>query len=166
MPLISAYDNDPTSDGRQSERALEIRQGVQSGMKHHDLVLVPELTLPGGRRVDLFGIDSKGTIVIIEIKSSVEDFKVDNKWHEYKDFCERFYFASHPDVPMGIFPEQEGFILADRYGCEIIREGEEMKLSAATRKALMIRFARTAAKRMNAYADYQGIGVDEISLDE
>ena len=165
MPLVSAYDNDPTVDGRQSEIALEIRRGVQRGMKHHDLVFMPELTLPSGRRADLIGLDPKGAIVIIEIKSSIEDFKADHKWHEYKELCDRFYFASHPDVPMEIFPEEEGFILADNYGCEIVRDANEEKLSAATRKSLTIRFARTAAQRMNAFADYQGIEVSDLGLE-
>jgi len=74
-------------------------------------------------------------------------FKSDKKWHEYKEYCDQFYFATHPDVPMEIFPETEGFIFADEYGCEIIREAEQQKLSPATRKALTLRFARSAALR-------------------
>ena len=166
MPIVSAYENDPTSDGRQSEMATEVRNGVQNGMKHHDLVFIPEFTLPNGRRADLIGMDSKGKIVIIEIKSSIEDFKVDEKWPEYKEFCDLFYFASHSNVPVEIFPEHEGFILADRYGCELIRQSDENKLSAATRKALTIRFARTAAQRMNIFANYQGVENVNVPLNE
>ncbi len=154
MPLISPYDNNPAIDARQSETAMEIRRGVIRGMSRSDIVFVPEFTLPGGRRADLIGLDAKGMIVIVEIKSSVADFNADNKWHEYKEVSDRFYFASHPSVPSEIFPEDEGFILADQYGCEIIRESETLKLSAPTRKSLTLKIARAAASRLHTISEY------------
>lgn len=147
MPIISNAENADQFDGRQSEMAMAIRRGVLKGMAAHNLVFLPELTLSSGRRVDLMGLSRKGKIIIIEIKSSIADFQVDKKWHEYKDFCDQFYFATHPSVPMEIFPPTEGFILADEYGCEIIREAETLKLNPASRKALTLKFARSAALR-------------------
>lgn len=147
MPVISTLQNLNEFDGRQSETAMAIRRGILRGMAETDMVFLPELTLSGGRRADLVGLDRKGMVIVIEIKSSVADFQVDKKWHEYKDFCDRFYFATHPDVPSHIFPEDEGFILADEHGCEIIREAQAGKLKPATRKALTLRFARSAALR-------------------
>jgi hypothetical protein len=147
MPIISPHPNEDGFDGRQSEMAMTIRRGVIKGLKESDLVFLPELTLSTGRRADLIALDRKGGIIIFEIKSSIADFQVDTKWHEYKAFCDRFYFVTHPSVPMEIFPETEGFVFADEYGCEIIREAQEDKLNAATRKALTLRFARNAAMR-------------------
>ncbi len=147
MPIISPHQNEDGFDGRQSEMAMTIRRGVIKGLKESDLVFLPELTLSSGRRADLIALDRKGGIIIFEIKSSIADFLVDTKWHEYKAFCDRFYFVTHPSVPMEIFPETEGFVFADEYGCEIIREAQEDKLNAATRKALTLRFARNAAMR-------------------
>lgn len=147
MPVISNHQNPNEFDGRQSETAMAIRRGILKGMAETDIVFLPELTLSGGRRADLVGLDRKGLVIVIEIKSSVADFQVDKKWPEYKAFCDRFYFATHPDVPSHIFPENEGFILADVHGCEIIREAQVGKLSPATRKALTLRFARSAALR-------------------
>ncbi len=148
MPIISAVEENPEIDGRQSEASMLIRRGIIKGMAAHNLVFLPELTLSTGRRADLIALDQKGLIIIFEVKSSIADFQSDTKWHEYKPYCDKFYFATHPDVPMEIFPETEGFVLADKYGCEIMREAEEDKLSAATRKALTLRFARTAARRI------------------
>lgn len=148
MPLLTDLHGDPLIDGRQSEAAMNIRRGVIKGFKHQDIGFLAELSLSTGRRADLIGLDRKGQIVIVEIKSSVEDFRADNKWHEYREFCDQFYFATSPDVPADIFPQDEGFIVADAYGCEILREAQTHKLAPATRKALTLRFARAAAEKL------------------
>ena len=103
-----------------------------------------------GRRADLVAVMPKGDIWIIEIKTSIEDFRVDRKWPEYRLFCDRFFFATHPDVPADIFPEEAGFILSDGYGAEILREAPEHRLAAPTRKALTLRIARTSSARLTA----------------
>ena len=152
MPLVSGNAREPHLDLRQSERALDIRSGVLRGFSERNWSFLPELTLANGRRADLISIDQSGLIRIFEIKSSVEDFRADSKWPEYKDFCDAFYFATLPDVSAGIFPEAEGFVVADRHGCEIIREAETAKIPPATRKAVTLRFARVAANRLNQHA--------------
>ena len=156
MPIVTPNEFDPAVDGRQSETAMAIRQGVIRGLYHADMTFVPELTLPSGRRTDLIGLDPKGKIVIVEIKSSIADFNSDAKWPEYKDFCDFFYFASHPSVPQNIFPDTEGFILADAHGCEVLREADALKLNPATRKSLTIRIARDAARKLQRMTDFYG----------
>ena len=148
MPILTDLHGDPLVDGRQSEAAMNIRRGVIKGFKHQDIGFLAEMSLSTGRRADLIGIDQKGQIVIVEIKSSIEDFKSDHKWQEYLEFCDLFYFATSPDVPAEIFPQDEGFIVADQFGCEILREANTMKLAPATRKAITLRFARHAAERL------------------
>lgn len=154
MPLINPTESNPAIDARQSETALEIRRGILAGLAETGLVFVPEFTLPGGRRADLVALDTKGLITIVEIKSSVADFNADNKWFEYKEFSDKFYFASHPSVPGDIFPQDQGFILSDKHGCEIMRESGISKLAAATRKSLTLKIARTAATRLQNISDY------------
>src|SRR5262249_60348295 len=58
-----------------------------------------EFSLANGRRVDVIALDGAGGTAIVEIKSSVTDFRTDRKWQEYLDFCDRFYFAVAPDFP-------------------------------------------------------------------
>ncbi|MCA8894051.1 MAG: MmcB family DNA repair protein, partial [Amphiplicatus sp.] len=60
-----------------------------------DLGLAPlaEFRLPNGRRADVAGIDRKGRLVFAEVKSCQADFDADNKWTDYLDFCDAFYFA-------------------------------------------------------------------------
>ncbi|MBL4599636.1 MAG: MmcB family DNA repair protein [Rhizobiaceae bacterium] len=154
MPIVNLDPANPLQDGRQSLRALEIRSGVVREFQKMGVALISELTLANNRRADLIGIDRKGQVLIVEIKSSIEDFRVDKKWPEYQQFCDRFYFATLIDVPADIFPQSEGLIIADNYGCEIIREAETMKLAGATRKALTMRFARASAQRLERVLDY------------
>ena len=45
---------------------------------------------------------------------------------------------------------------ADAYGAELMREAPEHRLHAATRRSMMLAFARAAARRLQALADPQG----------
>ena len=122
------------------------------GLTGADIVFAAELTLASGRRADLVGLDKSGKITIVEIKSSIADFKADTKWHEYKEFSDYFYFATHPDVPAEIFPQEEGLIVGDYHGCEVLREAQSVKLPAPTRKAVTLRFARSTGLRLKQIA--------------
>ncbi len=150
MPIVSPHPEPTLVDGRQSERALLVRRGVQRlflEMKH---AMLPELGLASGRRADLISLSDKGEIWIVEIKSSVEDLRADSKWPDYRQHCDRLFFATHPGVPQEIFPEDCGMILSDGYAAEIVRDAPEHRLAPATRKALTLRFARAGADRLLA----------------
>lgn len=165
MPIISPHNNNPLADGRQSDRALLVRRGVQRLYAELGAVILPELPLATGRRADLVVLGPKGEFIIIEVKSSVEDFRADGKWPDYQQHCDRFYFATHPDVPADIFPGEAGFILSDGHGAEILREAPEHKLPGATRKALLLRFARAGARRL-LEAELAGVEVSLSNPDE
>jgi hypothetical protein len=165
MPIVSPVPLNPLADGRQSERALLVRRGVQRLLAQVGIVAVPELALKTGRRADMVALSRSGEIWIVEIKSSIEDFRVDRKWHEYREFCDRFFFATHPGVPADIFPDDCGFILSDGYGAEILREAPEHRLAAPTRKALTLRFARASAARITA-AEIAGVPVPALESGE
>jgi hypothetical protein len=106
-----------------------------------------EVTLPNGRRADLMALGPKGQIFIIEVKSGVEDFRVDLKWPEYQPYCDAFAFAVAPEFPREILPEEPGLIVADGFGGAILREARVTPLAGARRKALTLAFARLAAYR-------------------
>ncbi len=140
-------------DGRQSPAALAIQRGASRLLLETGFHPLAEFTLANGRRADITAIGPTGEIWILEIKSSVADFRTDRKWPEYIEFCDRFFFATSPDMPGTIFPESAGLIVADRFGGEILRTVEQSPLSAARRKAVMLRFARSAAARLQDLAD-------------
>jgi hypothetical protein len=122
-------------------------------LRARGFAVVSELALATGRRADMVGLGAGGDIWIVEIKSSIEDFRADNKWPDYRLSCDRLFFATHGEVPTDIFPEDAGLILADRFGAELIREAPEHRLPGATRKAMLVRFAQTAALRLHTLVD-------------
>jgi len=140
-------------DGRQSEAALAIRRGVGRRLRAEGCALLPEVTLANGRRADLAALCPAGGITIVEIKSSVADFRADHKWPDYLGFCDRFYFATGLDVPQGIFPEEAGLIVADAFGAEIVREAPVAPLKPQQRKAMLIALARAGALRLHDMED-------------
>jgi hypothetical protein len=140
-------------DGRQSDRALAIRRGVLRLLASLDMFALPEVTVKSGRRADLMAVSRTSGVWIIEIKSSVEDFRADRKWPEYRAFCDRFFFATLPDVPDAIFPEDAGLIVADGYGGAVLREAPTHPVAAARRKELLTRMARLGAARLAALSD-------------
>ena len=70
--------------------------------------------------------------------------------------CDRLFFATTLDVPCEIFPPDTGLIVADAFGAEFKCEAPEHRLPAATRKAMMLLFARAAALRLQSLADPTG----------
>ena len=106
-----------------------------------------EVTLPNGRRADLMALGPKGQIFIVEVKSSVEDFRTDQKWWEYHPYCDAFAFAVGPEFPRDILPEEPGLIVADGFGGAVLREASAAPLAGARRKALTLAFGRLAALR-------------------
>jgi hypothetical protein len=143
-------------DGRQSQTALAIARGTARYLHALGYCVVSELPLPSGRRADLVALGGDGEIVIVEIKSSVADFRADQKWMDYRLHCDRLFFATIAEVPCEIFPADAGLIVADAFGASIVCEAPEHRLPAATRKSMMLRFAHAAALRLQALADPQG----------
>ena len=117
------------------------------------------LPLVDGRQsqtASTIALGGDGEIVIVEIKSSVADFRADQKWMDYRLHCDRLFFATIVDVPCDIFPRDAGLIVADAFGASIVCEAPEHRLPAATRKTVMLRFAHAAALRLQALAYPQG----------
>jgi hypothetical protein len=146
----------PPLDRRQSETALAVARGTSRLLRTLGFACIGELPLPSGRRADLVALNERGEIWIIEIKSSLEDLRADQKWEDYRLHCDRLFFAFTQDLPCDIFPEQTGLIVADAYGAHLHCEAPEHRLNAATRKAMLLRFAQAAALRLNRLHDPQG----------
>ena len=136
------------------QAANDIARGVDRLLLDMGLASIREFSLASGRRADIAAIGKDGRILIVEIKSSIADFRSDGKWQDYLDYCDTFYFAVAPDFPVEILPQACGIIIADRFGAEVQRtdpsETPETKLKAARRKAVTLRFARVAASRLMA----------------
>jgi len=142
---------DPLSTARTSNPAIDdarlLMRGAARLLLDLGITAIAEFTLPCGRRADLAGLGPKGEMVIVEVKSGVQDFRTDEKWPDYFAWCDRFYFAVSDRFPADILPEQTGLIIADGFGGAVVRESPVAKLAPARRKALTRKLARNAAER-------------------
>jgi len=136
-----------------SSSTQDVTRGAARLLAEHGYATLSEFTLKNSRRADLIGLDKRGEIVIVEVKTSAADFRGDAKWPEYLDHCDRFYFAVDDAFPSDELPADQGLIIADKYGGEIVRESETRKVNAARRKALTLKFARTSAARLKEHTD-------------
>jgi hypothetical protein len=156
MNLPAILDSLLPPDGRQSATALAVARGTARLLLQHGFSCVAELPLASGRRADIVALSDGGEIWIVEIKSSIADFRADQKWMDYRLHCDRLFFATTVEVPCEIFPKDTGLIVADAFGAQIVCEAPEHRLHASTRKSMMLAFARCAALRLQALADPQG----------
>ncbi len=76
-----------------------LARGVSRALAQRGWATLTEVTLANGRRADVMALDGAGDIVIVEVKSSIEDFRADRKWAEYREFCDAFYFAVPDHFP-------------------------------------------------------------------
>lgn len=139
--------------------AADVARGIQRLFARNDIWCIGEMALKNGRRADLMGVDAKGLVVIVEIKVSRADLLGDNKWPDYLDYCDRFYWGVPPGLDRGpleseaYMPEKCGVIVADAYDGEIVRAAPLDPLAAARRKVQVERLARIAMRRHTALLD-------------
>lgn len=133
--------------------AASLARGVVRTL--HDLgqASLTEFTLRSGRRVDVIALDPGGRLTIVEIKSSLEDFRADRKWRDYLDYCDRFFFAVAEEFPREVLPPDCGLMIADGYGAVVLREAPLLRLNPARRRAQILRFAQAAAQRLARASD-------------
>jgi hypothetical protein len=137
----------PQTQARPAATAA-LSKGVVRALTAFGFSSLTELVLPNGQRADVVGVGPEGALLIVEIKSGLADFRADSKWPGYLDFCDRFYFALPSDTPQHFVPLETGLIVADVYSAQIVRDSPTRKLAPATRRAMLIRFARAAADRL------------------
>jgi hypothetical protein len=128
--------------------AGDLARGVMRAFADSGQSCLAELPLGNGRRVDVMALDRGGLLTIVEVKTSLADYRSDNKWQEYLPFCDEFYFAVSEDFARAVLPEGVGVMVADRYGAATVAPSPEFKMAPARRRALTLRFARTAGRRL------------------
>lgn len=130
------------------QTTLAVTRGAGRVMRDLGYAPLLEVCLPNGRRADVMALGPKGEIAICEVKSGIEDYRVDRKWGDYLPFCDAFYFAVAPEFPQLVLPEDPGLIVADGFGGAVVRGASSVPLAPARRKALTLAFGRLAAMRL------------------
>jgi hypothetical protein len=136
-----------------------VARGVSRLLLRNQIMVQPEVRLRNNRRADLMGLTIKGEIIIVEIKCSRADLLGDQKWPEYLEYCDRFFWAVPAGFDIGplhsdaFMPERAGLIIADAYDAEIARPAALVPVAPARRKTETQRLARLAMRRLMGIAD-------------
>ncbi len=131
---------------------MAVTRGARRFLRASGFAVLGELPLPNGRRADLVALAPDGALRIVEVKSSRADFQADRKWTDYRDYCDRFYFAAPAELDVALFPDDAGLIVADSHGGMLAREAPVLRLAPASRRAMLVRFGALAADRYCALA--------------
>lgn len=137
-------------------RTAAVTQGAARVFAARGHAVLREVVLPQGRRADLLALARDDSFVIVEVKSCARDFRADAKWPEYRAFCDRLFFAVDPEFPHVLLPADAGLVVADAHGGAVLREAPHHPLAPARRRALLARFARLAARRLEGLLDPAG----------
>ena len=130
-----------------------ISRGVMRHFSQIGLSSLSEFSPKKGLRVDIVALGLSDEIWVVECKSGKTDFKSDNKWQNYLDWCDRYFWAVDGEFPIDILPSDTGLIIADSYDASLIREAPLNKLSVARRKKLIKSIAQTACNRLLVHTD-------------
>jgi hypothetical protein len=139
-----------------------LARGICRALQQLSYASLTEFPLINGRRADILGLGKSGDLLIVEIKSSVVDFRADRKWGSYRDFADRLYFAVPSHFPQGLIPEECGLMVADPFGAAVLRDGRTTPLNSNRRRAMTLRFARIAAARLYRCLDPEGGRLDAM----
>jgi hypothetical protein len=137
----------------QPAAAVLLARGTCRALEQLGYASLLEFPLANRRRADILALGKAGDLMIIEIKSSVADFRADRKWAFYREFADRLYFAVPNEFPSLLIPEECGLIVADPFGAAVLRHGALTPLAPARRRAMTLRFALVAAGRLQRQLD-------------
>lgn len=153
MPLSAVTAERRSRFDNSSPLTRSLTRGVCRMLTEEGYGPITEFRLPNRRRVDIMGLGSGSEFLIVEVKSTVSDFRNDAKWPEYLPYCDRFYFAVPENFPTDILPPDCGLIVADSYGAAIRREAPEHPITTLRRRRQLLRFALTASERLHRISD-------------
>ena len=110
----------------------------------------------GSRRADVIGNKINGDLVLIEVKSSVADFRSDSKWHEYLPYADRVYLAFTIDVArkinkdkelMSRIPKRVGVLVLEPTGfMRVVKRAQIVPVETPIRLSMLARLAWRAGE--------------------
>ena len=142
---------DPASDRVTAGQRLA--RGVCRHLRGYGFACVEEMVPAPGLRLDVLALGPKGELWIVECKSGRADYMSDRKWTGYLEWGDRFFWAVDAGFPVDLLPAGTGLIVSDGFDAEILRMEPATPLAPARRRAVVQKFARHAALRLQALRD-------------
>ena len=139
--------------GKPGGRALRMARGVCRFLAARGYSTLVEFPVGKGRRVDVIGLNRERRFVIVEIKTTVADFRGDAKWPDYLPWCDTYYFAVPDEFPADILPADRGLLVADAFDAAVIRESPVRTMNATRRRTQILKFALAAGQRLQQTLD-------------
>lgn len=139
------------------ETTRRLTRGVRRALDAAGAASISEFVPARGVRVDVVAVERDGTIVIVEVKSGLDDLRADKKWSKYREWCDRLYFAVDAGFPIDALDSEVGVMRADGYDAVVVRDAPEHRLAPARRRALLLRITQDAARRLLRFED-PGLG--------
>jgi len=151
----------PISAAERLDAAL-LARGVCRALDQLGYATLLEFPLANGCRTDVLALGKRGDLIVVEIKTSLANFRADRKWPFYREFADRLYFAVASGFPVALIPEECGVMVADAFGAAVLREGPADPVPAGRRRTLTLRFARVAAARLRRALDPETTRFDSM----
>ena len=142
-----------TQEAAETREAILLARGVCRLFDAMGHACLTEVTVRNGRRADVLAMDARGRFTIVEVKTSLADFRSDAKWPQYLEFCDCYYFAVPRHFPRDVLPGEHGLIVADAWDATIQRPAQEAAMHASRRKAQTLFFGQLAARRLRLLLD-------------
>ncbi len=101
-----ASESSPACFADEPAIAQDVARGVTGCSSGRICSPLCEVPLPNGRRADMMAICGRGMLTIVEIKVSRADLLGDQKWPDYLDYCDRFYWGGAGRVPARRFRDE------------------------------------------------------------
>jgi len=152
-PSDGGSSNAGADTGRGNGRAVLLARGICRHLASLGYSTLTEFRVGKGRRVDVIGLNRDQRFVIVEIKTSVADFRSDGKWPDYLPWCDTYYFAVPGDFPQDILPDDQGILVADAWEAAVIREASELPMNGTRRRTQVLKFALAAGQRLQQHLD-------------
>ncbi len=96
----------------------------------------------GMLRADVIAMNMKREVVIIEVKSSMADFRSDHKYHQYLDYCNKLYIACPAEMVEKIRPlvnKGVGIMAYDEGSLVVAKSARRKDLDPDTLTQIMMR---------------------------
>src|SRR5260370_34054080 len=143
MPEASTKAIPAAADAQKRPSRPEVTSAVTRGamrcLRALGYSVLAEVILASGRRADILALAPNGRMLIVEVKSGLDDWRADAKWSDYAEYCDGLVFAVAADFPAKVLPGELGLIVADAYGGALIRAPAELPLPPARRRAMLRR---------------------------
>jgi len=134
-------------------RALRMARGVCRFLAARGYSTLTEFPVGKGRRVDVIGLNRAQRFVIVEIKTTLADFRGDPKLPDYLPSCDASYFPVPVRFPPDTLPADQGLLVADAFDAAAIREAPERTMNATRRRTQILKFALAAGQRLQQALD-------------